>query len=200
MELIRRVERLPARLTVFPGAFNPPTRAHVALAEAALREADEVLFVLPRAFPHKEYEGASFADRLRLLDEVVAGCARFSLGVSEGGLFADIAREARAHYPRGVALNFLCGRDAAERIVNWNYGRDGAVGAMLEDFGLLVARREGEYEPPAHLRRHIRTLALDSGWDAVSATTVRRRIAARQEWRDLVPEPIAAMVEEIYGR
>ena len=198
MDLVRRAETLPTRLAVFPGAFNPPTRAHLALAEAALREADEVLFVLPRVFPHKAYEGASFEDRLRLLEAAVAASARFSLAVSEGGLFLDIAREARRHYGANVELSFLCGRDAAERIVNWNYSEPDAVRRMFEEFALLVARRAGEYEPPAQLRPHIRTLTMESGWDEVSATAVRRRIAAGEAWRDLVPEPIVPLVERIY--
>ena len=55
IEFFRRAEGRPRRLGILPGTFNPPTRAHVALAEAALGEVDEALFVLPRSFPHKEY-------------------------------------------------------------------------------------------------------------------------------------------------
>lgn len=122
MELIRKASAATRRLAVFPGTFNPPTKAHLALAEAALREVDEVLFVLPRRLPHKEYAKPGFDDRLHMLIEAVGENSRFSVGVSEGGLFIEIARECRVQYPPATALWFLCGRDAAERIVTWDYG------------------------------------------------------------------------------
>src|SRR5947207_1957574 len=117
-----RSNQAPAKLAILPGAFNPPTRAHLAMAEAALSLADEVVFVLPRAFPHKEYSGAPFAARLAWLRAALAGNPRFSLAASDRGLFIDIAREAQAHYDPAPELLVLCGRDAAERIVNWDYG------------------------------------------------------------------------------
>lgn len=200
MDLICRADILPARLAVFPGTFNPPTRAHLALAEAALREVDEVLFVLPRSFPHKPYEGASFPERIRLLTEALASHRRFSLAASEGGLFIDIARECLAHYPGGTDLLFLCGRDAAERVVNWDYGDADALRRMLDEFGLLVARRRGDYNPPPELRPRIHFLTVGSDWDEVSASAVRQRIAAGEPWRHLVPDKISGLVEEIYSR
>ena len=67
MKCFRRWEGKPCRLGVFPGSFNPITVAHLALAEAALNVVDEVVFVLPRQFPHKTYSGASFEQRKELL-------------------------------------------------------------------------------------------------------------------------------------
>src|ERR1700704_422903 len=63
LEFFRRAAGQPARLGILPAAFNPPTRAHLALAQSALATVDEVLFVLPRAFPHKPYEDATFDQR-----------------------------------------------------------------------------------------------------------------------------------------
>src|SRR5919202_1815572 len=101
MEFFRRARVRPAQLCVFPGTFNPPTRAHLALARAAVLHADEVLFVLPRVFPHKRYEGAGFADRVRML-EAAAAEPRFSIAASESGLFIDIARECHETYGADV--------------------------------------------------------------------------------------------------
>src|SRR6266436_6594706 len=119
MEFHIRANQAPAKLAILPGAFNPPTRAHLAMAEAALTVVDEVLFVLPRAFPHKEYTAAGFDQRLELLRAATAGHPRFSLAAADRGLFIDLAREARADYGEGTELFLLCGRDAAERIVSW---------------------------------------------------------------------------------
>ena len=93
MQFYNRVTRVPRKLAILPGAFNPPTRAHLAMAESALNVADEVLFVLPRAFPHKEYSGASFNTRVELLRAALAGNARFSLASTDRGLFIEMARE-----------------------------------------------------------------------------------------------------------
>jgi nicotinate-nucleotide adenylyltransferase len=200
MDLIRRAKQMPARLAVFPGTYNPPTRAHLALAEAAFQAADEVLFVLPRAFPHKRYSGAGMEQRLDLLLQATSEQPSFSIGASEGGLFIDIARECREHYAAGTELLFLCGRDAAERFVTWDYGDPRALALMLKEFRLLVARRGSEYEPPPEVADRIVPLTLEPSWDEVSATTVRDRIAAGADWQHLVPSSIVKKVQAIYGR
>src|SRR5260370_22602797 len=123
MQFYNSVTRVPAKLAILPGAFNPPTRAHLAMAESALRVADEVLFVLPRAFPHKEYSGAGFDTRVDLLRAALAGNPRFSLASSDRRLFIVMAREARADYGASTELFILCGLDAAERIESWADGR-----------------------------------------------------------------------------
>src|SRR5437773_11649127 len=73
MEFFRRAAGQPKALGVFPGTFNPLTVSHVALAQAALRLVDEVVFVLPRALPHKTWSGASFDDRVNFLLAGLAG-------------------------------------------------------------------------------------------------------------------------------
>ena len=198
MEFFRRASGAPRRLGIFPGTFNPPTRAHLALAQAALAQLDEVLFVLPRAFPHKQYRGAAFADRVRLLESAAANHPRFSIAGSEGGLFLEISSEARAAYGDGVRRTFLCGRDAAERVLGWDYGRPGVVSAMLDDFDLLVASRRGAYRPPEEFRHRVHALAIPGGLDDVSATEVRDRLARGRPWEHLVPEAAAPLIREIY--
>jgi nicotinic acid mononucleotide adenylyltransferase len=116
MEFFRRSLAHPSRLGILPGTFNPVTVAHLALAQAAASCVDEVLFVLPRVFPHKEYSGATFGERVELLCLALASFPHFSIAASDRGLFLDIADECRAVYGATVRLTFLCGRDAAERI------------------------------------------------------------------------------------
>jgi nicotinate (nicotinamide) nucleotide adenylyltransferase len=186
----------PAKLAILPGAFNPPTRAHLAMAEAALATADEVLFALPRTFPHKEYTGSEFETRLEWLRAALAGYPRFSLAVTEGGLFIEIAQEARAVYGPGTELFFLCGRDAAERIVGWDYGEGDGIHKQLESFALLVASRGGVYEPPPQIRNRVHALTLPPELDEVSSSEVRRRIRAGEPWRHLTPDTIARLIEQ----
>jgi nicotinate-nucleotide adenylyltransferase len=198
MEFFRRRAGSPARLGILPGTFNPVTIAHLALAEAGLRWVDEVLFVLPRELPHKEFTGASFAERIAMLGAALAGQPAFSLASSEGGLFLEIAAECRREYGADVRLWFLCGRDAAERIVDWDYGQPGALRAMLRGFGLLVAGREGSYNPPPEIRQAIHPLELPGEYDAVSATGVREGIARGEPGDLMIPEAARALARRIY--
>jgi nicotinic acid mononucleotide adenylyltransferase len=186
---------LPSRsIAVLSGAFNPLTRAHLALVDAGLGVADEVVCVVPRSYPHKAFEGAGFEDRLEMLRRAKGS---YDVMVTEGGLFVEIARELRRARPE-ARIDFLCGRDAAERVLNWDYGSMGAVEGMLEEFGLLVAARQGEFSPPEHLRPRVRSLAMAGGFDDHSSTEVRRRIAAGEAWEHLVPESIVDLVGRIY--
>jgi nicotinate (nicotinamide) nucleotide adenylyltransferase len=189
-----RVSARPHRLGILAGSFNPPTRAHAALIEAAAPHVDEVLCVLPRVFPHKLYFGASLEDRLRMLE----AAAPDSIAVVERGLFIDIASECRDAYGPEADLIFLCGRDAAERIIEWDYGKAGAIDRMLKEFRLLVAARHGRYDPPPQLAHRVGSLAVDAEIDEISSTAVRDRIRRGDPIGDLVPASIREMVEQIY--
>ncbi len=188
---------LPSRnIAVLAGAFNPLTCAHLALVGAGLEVADEVVCVVPRCYPHKAFEGAGFEDRLAMLHRAQG---RYQVTVTEGGLFIEIARELRRMRPE-AEFHFLCGRDAAERVLSWDYGTPGAVEQMLQEFGLLVAARQGEFTPPEHLSSRIRALPLAGSFDDHSSTEVRRRIASGEPWEHMVPDTIVDVVRRIYSR
>lgn len=182
------------KIGVLSGAFNPVTRAHLALVDAALAKVDEVICVVPRAYPHKEFHGASLEDRVEMLRR--AG-AHYRVEMVEGGLLIDIARELKRTHP-DAELYFITGRDAAERVVTWDYGTPEAIDQIFKELHLLVASREGVYEPPDNLRHRIHALELQESFDEVSSTEVRRRIAAGEPWQHLVPEPITQLIERIY--
>jgi nicotinate (nicotinamide) nucleotide adenylyltransferase len=198
MEFLHRSAGTPARLAIFPGTFNPLTTAHHALMRAALAQVDEVVVVLPRVFPHKEYVGATFAARAEMLCSIVGPDDPISVAASDRGLFVEIAAECREAYGPEASLAFLCGRDAAERIAGWDYGRSDAFAEMLRQFDLLVAGRQGEYEPPEHLPGAIRRLEVSGDFSAVSASDVRRRISRGEPWEHLVPSAIREIVRKVY--
>jgi nicotinate-nucleotide adenylyltransferase len=199
MRFYQRKNSMARVVAAFPGSYHPVTSAHVAVAWAALRVADEVVFTMPRAFPHKSYEKVGLEERLALVGQAVQSEPRFSTAVAEGGLFIDIARECREAYGPQTEIHLLCGTDAAERIVNWDYGDGACIAQMLEEFQMLVAARGGEYRPPAELAARIHTLAMDDDWSHVSATEVRQRIQLGLHWRELVPEAVQAEVLRLYS-
>ena len=198
LEFLRRAAGQPACLGILPAAFNPPTRAHLALAQSALSTVDEVLFVLPRAFPHKPYEDATFDQRVQMLMAATAGEPSYSIAASDRGLFVEIAAECREAYSQNARLLFICGRDAAERIVAWDYGEPDALGRMLNQFELLVAARHGEYEPPAEIHDRVHALDVPAEISQISATAVRDRLRRGAPWEHLVPSEIVPLVREIY--
>ena len=183
---------------VLAGSFNPPTIAHQELVYAAGLHVDEVLCVVPSVLPHKEYFGATLEQRLEML-AAAEPMERCSIATSENGLFIDIARECRERYDPDTRLYFVCGRDAAERILGWDYGRPGVVDEMLQEFELLVAARAGEFQPPAELQHRFHPLGLRGAHDQVSSTEVRERIARGEPWEHLVPATIVERVREIYS-
>ena len=198
MEFHRQTSQRPQSVGILAGSFNPPTIAHLELAEAASRRLDLIVCVVPRVFPHKDYSGATLEQRIEMLD--AAGLPiPHAIASTRHGLFIDIARECRDHYGTGVKMSFICGRDAAERILHWDYGRAGVVEEMLGEFELLVAPRGGHFSPPAEYRDRIHALHMRSGYEEVSSTEVRERIARGEPWEHLVPEGIRERVREIYS-
>ena len=193
------VPEIALRYGVLPGAFHPPTVAHLAMAESALALVDKVVFVLPRSLPHKDYSGVPFETRMQLLRAATQGNERFAVAETSGGLLIEIARELRPALPSAAQVHFLCGRDAAERIVNWDYGAPDAFSNMLREFHLLVAPRDGEYVIPEQHRHAIANLPLAPEYQAMSATDVRERIGTGVEWRHLVPPAIHEQVLALYG-
>ncbi len=107
-----------------------------------------------------------------------------------------MAREARLLGAQRVF--HVCGSDAAERILGWDYRGLPPIEQQLEEYELLVAPRPLPYRPPAHLRQRVHTLIVPALLDGISSTEVRRRIAAGEPWRHLVPDQLADGIAEAY--
>jgi len=182
------------RVGILAGAFNPVTRAHVALARAARPMVDEIVCVIPRSYPHKELHGASIAQRIEMLE--LAGL-HDRLEITGSGLFIDIARVLGRP---GDQLFFICGADAAERVITWDYGDPHAIDRMLEEFSLLVAPRAARFAAPEHLRHRIQEIPMPDGYEEISSTEVRARLASGAPWEHLTPDSIADLVRSIYAR
>jgi len=192
-------EEAPPRLGVLGGTFNPVTRAHLALAEAALNEfaLAEVLFVLPERLPHRTPEDAPLEARLRLVEAALEPFDRFALAVCTHGLFVDIAAALAPHYPAATKVFFLAGSDAADRILHWDKAEPvKTLEEMFARFDLIVAGRAGQGviaggEELSRFRGQIHRLKLPAEVSDISATAVRERARAGQPIDDLVPPAVA---------
>jgi nicotinate (nicotinamide) nucleotide adenylyltransferase len=192
------------RLGILSAAFNPVTRAHVALAQNAYDHygLHEVLLLLPLTQPHKLIHDAPIEARLRMLDLAVQGTPAFSIGTCTHGLFIDICRAAVIAYPPQTRLWFISGRDAAERILTWPYPDPAlALGELFAQSELLVADREGAFVVPdlpvvRDHAGHIHHLPLPAEYSHLAATDIRARAAKGEDVSELVPPRVGEYISE----
>jgi nicotinamide-nucleotide adenylyltransferase len=191
-------------LGIFPASFNPPTRAHVALIREARKAAqlDEILVLLDLQAMDKKWMGASYEDRVAMLESVFKRDPRVSIGVSNRGLFLDKIAPLRDLYPPPIRFTFIGGFDTILRVFDKKYYRDRKK-SLDELFGrsrFLVANRD-EYEESAfeflfrkreskQYRNRITFLTLPARFSFVSSSSVRERIAQGRPIKGLVPIPI----------
>ena len=150
---------------VFPGSFNPPTVAHLAIAEAARNQhgLDRLdLVVSRRALGKDQVEHPRFADRVEVIRRTVRAIPWLAVVVTDEQLLVDIAR--------GYDL-LIIGADKWTQIqeIQW-YGspeaRDRALSGLPPT---AVVPRVGHDHPPD------RALELDDATlAAVSSTRARR--------------------------
>jgi len=192
------------RLGILSAAFNPITRAHLALAQSAYvhYQLHEVLFVLPITQPHKLIHDAAIEARLQMMSLAVQGAPAFSIGLCTHGLFIDICRAVALAYSPQTRLWFISGRDAAERILTWPYADPAAtLRTLFAQAELLVADREGAFAlpdiPPVREHAvHIHHLPLAGAYSHISATEIRTRLAKGEEVDELVPSPVWRYIQE----
>lgn len=148
---------------VYPGSFNPPTVAHLAIAELAMRthRLDRVDLVVSRRALDKEHvDRPRLQDRLAVLEEIAAHRPWLGVAVTEHQLLVDIAA--------GYDL-LVVGADKYSQLLDARYyaseaARDDALARLPP---VAVAPRP-PHRAPSHL-----LLAIDPGHHEVSSTRVR---------------------------
>ena len=160
----------------YPGTFNPPTVAHLAIAEAALRACgvERVELVVSRVPIGKEdLTRPTLEERLAVLRHVVHGRDWLGLSVTDQRHIAAIAQ--------GYDV-IVMGADKWEQVIDAAYyeseaARDAAVGSLPR---VAVAPRGGHPVPEG-------AVLLDVALHDVSST------AARDGRRDLMlPEAVVS--------
>ncbi|ETX09079.1 nicotinate-nicotinamide nucleotide adenylyltransferase [Candidatus Entotheonella palauensis] len=195
----------PGRLGVLGGAYNPITLAHLAIADAAVAEMHlhEVLFCLPQVPPHKTIFGASLEQRLDMMQLAVQDRPYATVGMCSHGLFLDIERALRPLYTPETEVFFITGRDAAERILTWEYDdTERALSEMFSAFQFIVCDREGAFVIPDDKRlipyhNRIHHFAIPDGLDHISSTAIRDRLRQNQPIDDLVPAAVADFIRQL---
>jgi nicotinamide-nucleotide adenylyltransferase len=175
---------------VFPGSFNPPTLALVAMLRQArkLRGARwHVYAALSKQIVDKEtVERMTLLDRVVVLEQVLKNHVR-DAGVLllNRGLYVEQAQGIRAAFPQVGQLRFLVGFDKIVQILDPHYytDRDAALNDLFALAQLLVAPRgtDGENELKELLARpenrqfagFIYPLPLEEKFRAMASTRAR---------------------------
>ena len=211
---------------LYGGTFDPVHEGHLAIARAAAAALSAPVYLLPAADPpHRAPPGASAAQRATML-ELAVGCER-ALRVDRRELqrhgpsyTIDTLAEVRAELGPQAPLVWILGIDSLLQLHTWHRWQ-----RIFEHAHVLGAERPGTRLDVAWLRAQAPEVAaeLEPRWRSPaalaaapaggyaplpirplrdeSATEVRRRIAAGEPWRALVPGAVAQYIAEqgLYG-
>ena len=183
---------------LFGGSFDPPHKAHLALAHTALShlQLDEVRWI-PAGVPWQKCRALSApAHREAMVRLAIEPEPRFGLECQElhrqGPSYTlDTVRElqARVALEEAVRWVLLIGQDQYANFHTWKGWQE-----LLSIVDLGVANRPGvEIQANEHLQgarfRPITMPLMD-----VSSTQIRARVAQGQHIDDLVPEKVASYI------
>lgn len=207
----------PGTLTVlYGGTFDPVHHGHLAVARSARDVLGCAIRMMPAADPpHRAPPGASASQRAKMLALAIDGEPGLVLDGRElhrdGPSYSvDTLRALRLALGEPAPIALLVGADSLLGLPDWH---DWTALTGLAHF--VVAERPGnrldERLSPA-LAAHLagrwtgdpgalraapagRVLRLHQPEHPGSATEIRRRIAAGESWRDLVPAPVADYID-----
>lgn len=212
---------------VYGGTFDPVHNGHLAIARAAHEAFGVPVNLMPAADPpHRAAPGATAAQRAHLLDVAVRAepglrvdrreLARAVRDPAGRSYTVDTLRELREELGGTTPIALLIGADSLLGLTTWrawstlfdltHFIVADRPGSGIED-GLapdLSARLEGRWTDRAedlHQSPAGRVFRLNQPLQPESATEIRRRIAAGEAWRPLVPPAVADAIadERLYA-
>ena len=200
-------------IIVFPGSFNPPTNAHVALMKQArlfgqVYEAASLYAAISKRTVDKEkVERPTLLDRVDLLDTVLHTYIQDTgIILFNRGLYVEQAQALRAAFPTVQHIFFLLGFDKIIQIFDPHYykDRDASLIALFSLAELLVVPRgndgEQELESLVHrpenerFARYVHALPFDSQYRAMSSTRIRQGSAMHD-----VPYEVQQFIRETHA-
>lgn len=204
----------------YGGTFDPVHCGHLAVAHTVADALVADVHLLPAAEPpHKAATHAGATHRRRMLELAVAGEPRLCVDARElaregPSYTVDTLADLRASLGPDAPLVWVIGADSLAQLHRWHRWRRlfelGHVLAAGRPGSVLDADAPGAMDPEvaAELRARLaapqRLLDAPAGRMALlpmepprteSSTDVRRRIAAGEPWRGLVPPAVAAYID-----
>jgi nicotinate-nucleotide adenylyltransferase len=196
------------RIGILGGTFNPPHLGHLVAGQEAYRELelDRVMLIPARIPPHKPVEHEPGPEhRLALCRLATQDDDRFEVSELElerdGPSYTVDTLEQLSSQAPNNELFLVVGGDIAAGLPDWHRPE-----RVLELANLAIAKRRGTtrdsvQEALATLRGGDRARFFQMPRIGVSSTMIRRRVAASQPIRYLVPDRVLDYIErhELYG-
>ena len=184
----------PQRIGVLAASFNPPTKAHLKMAETARAShgCGEVLMELAKANVDKKVEGAPLHERLMMLSILAEGRGWMSIGVGSHGRFLDKAAAVRELYP-SAEIAFIAGYDTFVRVFDGKYyqDREAELDRLFSAASFLCANRlqdgaaavERLLDRPENrrFRGSAQTMLLPQSYAEMSSSSARAHLARSQD-------------------
>ena len=212
VSMLLRANSPAKRIGILPSSFNPPTMAHLGLANAAKAhlQLDEVVLSLGKVIVDKQLTGLTPADRLLALCAVSRKRDDLSIAIASCGLYVDMGQAYQREYP-GAALYFLMGFDKIEQIFDPRYyqDRDASLRALFATSNIAVASRgdhgqealralldKPENQPFASQVSH---LPLDPTLSEISSTQVRQQAQEKKFNLQEIPKDVVVLLRETFA-
>ncbi|HMS27899.1 MAG TPA: nicotinate (nicotinamide) nucleotide adenylyltransferase [Burkholderiaceae bacterium] len=195
----------PMRIGMYGGAFDPPHTAHIALAQAAIKQLNlDVLHIIPTGFAwHKAQQMSSSSHRMAMAELAFGDIPKTNIDAREilrGGptYTLDTLHELQVQYP-GAQLYLVMGADQAAALPTWKHFDEIAKLAIIcvaeraDTSGLIpYASTLNSLQNSLQLRAiHIELPIM-----LQSATDVRNLVAMRKPYQHLLPPAVVAYIEE----
>jgi nicotinate-nucleotide adenylyltransferase len=190
----------PACVVVLGGTFDPIHAGHLAILDQARQAVDAAAaWLVPAATPpHRRPTHASAEDRLdmaRAAAQGHEGVEVLDLEVRRGGLSytIDTLDTLEAEHP-DTAIWLVLGADAAREVASWHRAAE-----LLARARFVLVNRSGVAELGTGEAQRLgfdlaRTRLVHVDSPPISATEIRRRVAAGEDVGELVPPGVAALI------
>jgi nicotinate-nucleotide adenylyltransferase len=198
------------RIGLFGGSFDPPHRAHLAVAEAVRDKfaLDRVLLAPTAIQPLKHGAHASFADRLRMVELLCDAAKNIEASTIDGpqpdnkpNYTIDTLRRLRGQLPPDSETFVIVGADAFLNLHHW---KDPAT-LLMEARWIVVSRPGFDLHQLKTLdltgEQRARIEILSDFENPVSATEIRERLREHQTANALVPPQVLEYIRahRLYG-
>jgi nicotinate-nucleotide adenylyltransferase len=190
------------RVGLFGGAFDPPHRTHVALAQVAIAQLElDILYVVPTGHAwHKQRTLTDAQHRLAMCRLAFAEVYRAEVDEREmlrsGPTYTiDTLQELQAQHPQ-AQLYLVMGEDQARALATWHRAEELARAAILcvasrtESIGIASPAEV----PPGLSGSSLLRLHLPPS--PLNATEIRDLTARGQSVSTLVPESVARYIDQ----
>jgi nicotinate-nucleotide adenylyltransferase len=205
--LMRLVLGRPLRIAILGGTFDPPQRAHLAVARRAVSRADldlDIVLLVVSGDPVLKSNVSPAAIRYEMVRAAVKNENKIrasKLEMNNGKSYTVVTlRRLKKLLGADSELNFIFGSDKIAELPTWDHAAEVVSLCRL----LIVPRDSGTNDPAQFIARLIHQAMPDASYTVMagkplpdSSTEVRRRRGLGQPIDHLLPEGIPEIMEII---